>query len=150
MTARWLCASKCYTLPISEKRSHFFLGSDESSWDMRQSRKPAMLFYFFFLSLLLFFLLCLCSGVDNIRTWPLWDKVYEPHGNVGNILNAALKRNTSKECQTLSISDKRFLFPFFSTESLCSGVSGKSDLMQDESSVQWRVSGLTAIFLSFI
>lgn len=73
---------------------------------------------FFFLSLLLFFLLRLCSGVDNIRMWPLWDKVHEPHGSVGNILNAALKRNTSQECQTLSISDKRFLFPFFHRISL--------------------------------
>ncbi len=81
-------------------------------WDRAGS--PLCYFIYFFLSLLLFFLLRLCSGVDNIRTWPLWDKVHEPHGNVGNILNAALKkRNTSKECQTLSISDKRFVFPSF-------------------------------------
>ncbi len=107
-------------MPLNVTRSLFpksgptsSLALVESSWDMRQSRKPAMLFYLFFLSLLLFFLLRLCSGVDNIRTWPLWDKVHEPHGNVGNILNAALKRNTSKECQTLSISDKCFEFPSF-------------------------------------
>lgn len=80
-------------------------------WDRAGS--PLCYFIFFLLSLLLFFLLRLCSGVDNIRTWPLWDKVQEPHGSVGNILNAAQKRNTSKECQTLSISDKRFVFPSF-------------------------------------
>lgn len=98
--------------PKSGPTSSLALMKAPEIWDRAGS--PLCYFILFFsLSLLLFFLLHLCSGVDNIQTWPLWDKVHEPHGSVGNILNAALKSNTSKECQTLSISDKRFLFPFF-------------------------------------
>lgn len=107
-------------MPLNVTRSLFPKSGPTSSlalmkapeiWDRAGS--PLCYFIFFLLSLFRFFLLRLCSGVDNIRTWPLWDKVHEPHGSVGNILNTALKRNMSKECQTLSISDKRFLFAFF-------------------------------------
>lgn len=105
--------------PKSGPTSSLALMKAPEIWDRAGS--PLCYFILFFsLSLLLFFLLHLCSGVDSIRTWPLWDKVHEPRGSVGNILNTALKRNMSKECQTLSISDKCFLFAFFHKISLFS------------------------------
>lgn len=97
---RWLAFSSNIAQDSFPKRTDFFPPSDESTPDMRQSRKQT-----FFLS----------SSVDNSQMWPLQDKVHVPQGRERGIKNCAERKHVRRVSAT---SHFMICVPFFLTRKL--------------------------------